>query len=193
MDKQHFTIVLLITLVIAVTVTVWGFAKSVNKDETRDLAAQLQHAQSDLDNTKLQLADAEQKLSFMEANKTGVQVTAYALTDDFGPAPVFSNNTPARTAYAVPQHTLPTGKILNVALSPLAERRLHAHLNDTLVLQTARKHQRYMARFVDRTAQSETRPVVDILFADAHQARIWGRQHLYAVNISRLDSPFQQQ
>ena len=80
MDKQHFTIVLLITLVIAVTVTVWGFAKSVNKDETRDLAAQLQHAQSDLDNTKLQLADAEQKLSFMEANKTGVQVTAYALT-----------------------------------------------------------------------------------------------------------------
>jgi hypothetical protein len=49
-----------------------------------------------------------------------------------------------------------------------------------------------VARFVDRTAQSETRPVVDILFADAHQARIWGRQKLYAVNISRLDSPFRQ-
>lgn len=193
MDKQHFTIALLITLVLAVTVTTWGFAKSVSKAETRDLAAQLQRAQSELDNAKLQLEDTEQKLSFIEQNKTGVQVTAYALTEDFGPDPVFSNNTPARTAYAVPKHTLPTGKVLNVALSPLAERRLHAHLNDTLVLQTARKHEHYMARFVDRTAQSETRPVVDILFADAHQARIWGRQHLYAVNISRLDSPFQRQ
>jgi len=131
-------------------------------------------------------------MSFIERNKARVQVTAYALTEDFGPDPLFSNNTPARTAYAVPKHTLPAGKVLNVALSPLAERKLHAHLNDTLVLQT-RKHQQYVARFVDRTAQSETRPVVDILFADAHQARIWGRQNLYAVNISSVDSPFAQQ
>jgi hypothetical protein len=192
MDKQRFTIALLITLVLTVTVTVWGFAASVNRNSVHELENQLQLAQGELNDTKLQLADANEKLSFIEKNKARVQVTAYALTEDFGPDPLFSNNTPARQAYAVPKHTLPTGKVLNVALSPLAERKLHAHLNDTLVLQT-RKHQRYVARFVDRTAQSETRPVVDILFADAHQARIWGRQNLYAVNISRMDSPFGQQ
>lgn len=192
MEKQHFTIALLITLVLAVTVTVWGFANSTNKSQVNTLADQLQRAQGELTDAKMQLEDANNKLNFLETSKTRVQVTAYALTDDFGPDPFFSNNTPARQAYAVPKHTLPTGKVLNVALSPLAERTLHAHLNDTLVLQTPRKHQQYVARFVDRTAQSETRPVVDILFADAHQARIWGRQHLYAVNVSRLDSPFRQ-
>ena len=46
--------------------------------------------------------------------------------------------------------------------------------------------QRHLGRFVDRTAQGETRAVVDILFADAHQARIWGRQSFDAVDISRL-------
>ena len=193
MEKQHFTIALLITLVLSVTVTVWGFASGTSQKAVHNLSDQLQHTQGELVNTKLQLADANQKLSFLETSKTRVQVTAYALTDDFGPNPLFSNNTPARQAYAVPKHTLPTGKVLNVALSPLAERRLHAHLNDTLVLQTSRTHKKYVAKFVDRTAQGETRPVVDILFSDAHQARIWGRQYLYAVNISRLDSPFHQQ
>jgi len=192
MEKQHFTIVLLLTLVLTVTVTVWGFAKATNRSEVHDLSAQLQRTQGELSDTKLQLADAQEKLTFIEQHKTRVQVTAYALTEDFGPDPTFSNNTPARQAYAVPRHTLPAGKVLNVALSPLAERRLQAHLNDTLVLQT-RSHKKYVARFVDRTAQSETRPVVDILFSDAHQARIWGRQNLDAVNISRLDSPFRQQ
>ena len=193
MQKQHFTVALLITLVLSVTVTVWGFAKSTTKSQLNDLNNQLQHAEGELTDTQLQLADANRKLNFLETSKTRVQVTAYALTDDFGPDPFFSNNTPARRAYAVPKHTLPTGTVINVALSPLAERRLHAHLNDTLVLQTSRTHQKYVAKFVDRTAQTETRPVVDILFADAHQARIWGRQYLYAVNISRLDSPFGQQ
>lgn len=192
MNKQHFTIALLITLVLAVTVTVWGFASDVNKGQVRSLSTQLQSAQAELSDAQLQLANADQKLNFIEKNKARMQVTAYALTDDFGPAPVFSNNTPARTAYAVPKHTLPKGTVINVALSPLAEHKLHAHLNDTLVLQN-RRHEQYVARFVDRTAQSETRPVVDILFADAHQARIWGRQTLYAVNISRNDSPFRLQ
>ncbi len=137
-----------------------------------------------------QLADAKQKLGFLEASKARVQVTAYALTDDFGPDPVFSNNTPARKAFAVPKHTLPTGKILNVALSPAAEHKLHANLNDTIVLMSRNRRNKHLARFVDRTAQSETRSVVDILFADAHQARIWGRQPFYAVNISQTDSPF---
>lgn len=191
MQKPHFTIALLITLVLTVSVTVWGFANSVKSYEVKQLTAQVQSEQMKLDDARLQLADANAKLTFIEQNKSRVQVTAYALTDDFGPNPVFSNNTPARTAYAVPKHTLPAGKVLNVALSPLAERKLHAHLNDTLILQT-RKHQQFVAKFVDRTAQTETRPVVDILFADAHQARIWGRQNLYAVNISSVDSPFQQ-
>jgi hypothetical protein len=191
MQKPHFTIALLITLVLTVSVTVWGFATSVKSYEVKQLTAQVQSEQMKLDDARLQLADANAKLTFIEQTKARVQVTAYALTDDFGPNPVFSNNTPARTAYAVPKHTLPMGKVLNVALSPLAERKLHAHLNDTLILQT-RKHQQYVAKFVDRTAQSETRPVVDILFADAHQARIWGRQNLYAVNISSENSPFQQ-
>jgi hypothetical protein len=193
MPKRHFTIVLLITLVLSVTVTVWGFATRTTPTQLHDLNDRLQHAQGELVDTKLQLTDAQSKLNFLETSKTRVQVTAYALTEDFGANPLFSNNTPARQAYAVPKHTLPSGKVLNVALSPLAERRLHAHLNDTLVLQTSGTHQKYVAKFVDRTAQTETRPVVDILFADAHQARIWGRQYLYAVNLSRLDSPFGQQ
>ena len=192
MDKQHFTIALLITLVLAVSVTVWEVASAAGKAQVSDLNTRLQRTQNELIDAKTQLANANDKLSFLDTSKTRVQVTAYALTEDFGPDPLFSNNTPARAAYAVPKHTLPTGKVLNVALSPAAERKLHAHLNDTLVLQTPRANQKYLARFVDRTAQSETRTVVDVLFADAHQARIWGRQDLYAVNVSRLDSPFRE-
>lgn len=192
MEKQDFTIALLITLVLAVSVTVWEVANAAGKTQVSNLNTQLQRAQNELVDTKMKLADANTKLNFLETTKTRVQVTAYALTDDFGPDPVFSNNTPARTAYAVPKHALPAGKVLNVALSPSAERKLHARLNDTLVLQTPRTNQKYVARFVDRTAQSETRTVVDVLFADAHQARIWGRRNLYAANISRLDSPFRE-
>lgn len=192
MQKQYFTIALLITLVLAVTVTVWGAADAMSKAQLNTLNTQLDRAHNELVDTKTQLADANNKLSFLDTTKTRVQVTAYALTDDFGPDPLFSNNTPARQAYAVPKHSLPAGKVLNVALSPAAERKLHAHLNDTLVLQRPRTNQKYVARFVDRTAQTETRTVVDVLFADAHQARIWGRQNLYAVNISRLDSPFRE-
>jgi hypothetical protein len=163
-----------------------------NTAQLQQLQQQLQERNKELADTRNQLADANKKLAFLETSKTRVQVTAYALTEDFGPDPVFSNNTPARTAYAVPKHTLPSGKVLNVALSPLAERRLHANLNDTLVLTTRRSHRHYVARFVDRTAQNETRPVVDVLFADAHQARLWGRQSFYAVDLSRSDSPFRQ-
>ena len=127
---------------------------------------------------------------FLDASKARVQVTAYALTEDFGPDPVFSNNCPARTAYAVPKHTLPSGYFLNVALSPVVEQKLHAHLNDTIVLISRNRAHTHLATFVDRTAQTETRPVVDILFADAHEARVWGRRSFYAVDISRPDSPF---
>ena len=186
MTKRILAIALLITMVPTAGVTLR------NVTQLRELHQQLQQRDAQLADTQSQLADANQKLAFLEASKTRVQVTAYALTEDFGPDPLFSNNKPARTAYAVPKHTLPAGRVLNVALSPLAERRLHASLNDTLVLTTRRNNRQYLARFVDRTAQTETRPVVDVLFADAHQARIWGRQSFYAANISRPDSPFRQ-
>jgi hypothetical protein len=190
MTKRHFAMALLVTFVLAGAVTLRSFESHRNVQRVQELTAQLQRTQGELEQTRVQLADANRKLVFLEATKARVQVTAYALTPDFGPDPVFSNNSPARTAYAVPKHTLPAEKVLNVALSPLAERKLHANLNDTIVLTTRRGSKRYVARFVDRTAQSETRPVVDVLFADAHQARIWGRQTFYAVNISRSDSPF---
>ncbi len=190
MTKRHFAMALLVTFVLAGSITLRSFESHRNVQRVQELTAQLQRTQGELEQTRVQLADANRKLVFLEATKARVQVTAYALTPDFGPDPVFSNNSPARTAYAVPKHTLPAGKVLNVALSPLAERKLHANLNDTLVLTTRRGSKRYVARFVDRTAQNETRPVVDVLFADAHQARIWGRQTFYAVNISRRDSPF---
>ena len=190
MTKRHFAMALLVTFVLAGSITLRSFESHRNAHQLQELTAQLQRTQGELEKTRVQLADANRKLVFLEATKARVQVTAYALTPDFGPDPVFSNSSPARTAYAVPKHTLPTEKVLNIALSPLAERKLHATLNDTIVLTTRRGSKRYVGRFVDRTAQSETRPVVDVLFADAHQARIWGRQSFYAVNISRSDSPF---
>ena len=190
MTKRHFAMALLVTFVLAGSITLRSFESHRNVQRVQELTDQLQRTKGELEQTRVQLADANRKLVFLEATKARVQVTAYALTPDFGPDPVFSNNSPARTAYAVPKHTLPAEKMLNVALSPLAERKLHANLNDTIVLTTRRGSKRYVARFVDRTAQSETRPVVDVLFADAHQARIWGRQTFYAVNISRSDSPF---
>ena len=183
MTKRIVAMALLVTLGFGGVITV----------RVRELNAQLAQKNVELGDAKLQLAEAKKKLEFLESAKTRVQVTAYALTDDFGPAPVFSNNTPARTAFAVPKHTLPAGKVLNVALSPTAEKRLHARLNDTLVLMTRRSQRQYMARFVDRTAQTETRPVVDVLFADGHQARIWGRQSFYVADISSPGSPFRQE
>lgn len=190
MTKTISAIALLITMVPGLGVTVRRYQYSAAQVE--QLQQQLEQRDRELAEARNQLADANKKLAFLNSSKTGVQVTAYALTEDFGPDPVFSNHTPARKAYAVPKHTLPSGRVLNVALSPLAERRLRANLNDTLVLTTRRSHRQYIAHFVDRTAQSETRPVVDVLFADAHQARIWGRQSFYAVDISRPGSPFGQ-
>ena len=193
MTKRHFAMALVITFVSAGSITLRSFESRRNATRLQELTAQLQQTQGELAATRVQLEDANRKLGFLDASKARVQVTAYALTPEFGPDPVFSNSAPARSAYAVPKHTLPTGKVLNVALSPTAERKLHANLNDTLVLTTRKGGNKYLARFVDRTAQYETRPVVDVLFADAHQARIWGRRTFYAVNISRPDSPFRQE
>ncbi len=190
---RNFTMALLVTFVLGAAFALRSHENAQHAAMVRQLSVQLQQTQTQLADTAVQLSLANRKLAFLETSKARVQVTAYALTDDFGENPVFSNNAPARQAFAVPRHTLPTGKVLNVALSPTAERKLHANLNDTIVLISRNRAHAHLARFVDRTAQNETRPVVDILFADAHEARIWGRRPFYAVNLSRADSPFQEQ
>jgi hypothetical protein len=190
---RNLTMALLVTFVLGAGVGLHHYENVQNAAVVRQLSDQLQQTKSELVDVTVRLSAANQKLAFLDSSKARVQVTAYALTGDFGPDPVFSNNAPARSAYAVPKHTLPAGRVLNVALSPTAERKLHANLNDTIVLMSRNRAHKHLARFVDRTAQTETRPVVDILFADAHEARIWGRRSFYAVNISRSDSPFQQQ
>ncbi len=192
MTTRNLMMALLITFVLGAGVAFRSHENALNVLVVRQLTDQLAQAKSELADATVRLSEANKKLGFLESSKARVQVTAYALTDDFGPNPAFSNSAPARSAYAVPKHTLPAEKILNVALSPTAERKLHANLNDTIVLMSRNRAREHLARFVDRTAQTETRPVVDILFADAHEARIWGRQSFYAVNISRSDSPFQQ-
>jgi hypothetical protein len=192
MTMRKVTMALLITFVLGAGVGLRRYENVRNGAVVRQLSDQLAQTKSDLVDVTVRLAEANKRLGFLESSKARVQVTAYALTDDYGPAPVFSNNAPARSAYAVPKHTLPAGKVLNVALSPAAERKLHANLNDTIVLMSRNRARKHLARFVDRTAQTETRPVVDILFADSREARTWGRRSFYAVNISRPDSPFQQ-
>ena len=191
MTLRNLTMALLITFVLGAGVVLHRYENGRNAAVVRQLSDQLEQTKSELVDATLRLSEANKKLGFLESSKARVQVTAYALTDDFGTDPVFSNNAPARTAYAVPKHTLPPEKVLNVALSPIAERTLHASLNDTIVLMSRNRTRKHLARFVDRTAQTETRSVVDILFADAHEARVWGRRSFYAVNISQPDSPFQ--
>ena len=104
MTKRLLAVALLMTSVLGGLVTL----------RARQLNTQLAQRNSELNAARQQLADANQKLAFLDATTTRVQVTAYALTDDFGDNPVFSNNTPARTAYAVPKHTLPAGKVKSV-------------------------------------------------------------------------------
>jgi 4-amino-4-deoxy-L-arabinose transferase-like glycosyltransferase len=62
MQKQYFTIALLITLVLAVTVTVWGTADAMSKAQLSALNSQLDRTHNELVDTKTQLADANNKL-----------------------------------------------------------------------------------------------------------------------------------
>ena len=135
MTLRNLTMALLITFVLAAGVGFHNHESARNAAVVRDLSDQLVQTKSELADATIRLSEANKKLGFLESSKARVQVTAYALTDDFGTDPVFPNNAPARSAYAVPKHTLPTAeKVLNVALSPIAERTLHANLNDTIVL-----------------------------------------------------------
>jgi len=76
MTKRIVAMALLVTLGFGGVITVRG----------RELNAQLAQKNIELGDAKLQLAEAKKKLEFLESAKTRVQVTAYALTDDFGRA-----------------------------------------------------------------------------------------------------------
>jgi hypothetical protein len=177
MRIRNLTMALLITFVLGAGVGLHRYENVRNAAVVRQLSDELEQTKSELVDATVRLSEANKKLGFLESSKARVQVTAYALTDDFGPDPVFSNNAPSRSAFAVPKHTLPAGEVLNVALSPIAERMLHANLNDTIVLMSGNRVRKHLARFVDRTAQTETRSVVDILFADAHAPASGGGAH----------------
>lgn len=154
------------------------------------LAAQhteLQQTKTQLQEAKHLLARAENKLGFLNQHKTTVQVTGFTGQGSF------ANGTSTEKSFGVSSHLLPEDKVLNIALSPTAQRNLHARMNDYIVLLDKNQQKARLARFVDKTAADEVRPVVDVFFALHDEARIFGRQRYQAVNISGEDSPFHEQ
>ena len=107
MTVRNLTMALLITFVLGAAVALHSYENIRNAAVVRQLSDQLEQTKSALVDATVRLSEANRKLGFLESSKARVQVTAYALTDDFGPHPVFSNNAPARTAHAVPKQTLP--------------------------------------------------------------------------------------
>ncbi len=153
----------------------------------RTLTAQgdeLEQTKLQLQKTKHLLANAETKLGFLNQHKMAVQVTAFTGQGSF------ASGLKTAQSYAVPQHTLPEDKVLNIALSSTARRNLHARMNDYIVLLDKYQQKTRLARFVDTTSANELRPVVDIFFAKQGEAVTFGRQRYLAVNISADDSPF---
>lgn len=153
----------------------------------RTLATQgheLQQTRLQLQDTTFLLVSAENKLEYLNQHKTAVQVTAYTGQGKF------ASGQKTAHSYAVPHHILPDDKVLNVALSPVARQKLHAQMNDYIVLLDKDQQKTRLARFVDTTSANEQRPVVDVYFAQQDEARTFGRQHYLAVNISAQDSPF---
>jgi hypothetical protein len=146
---------------------------------------QLSHTQTELKQIQIRLAVAERELGFLDKYKTKVQVTAYT---GASASSKFSDGGSVSHVYAVSQRTLPEDRIVSVALSPTAQSHLHARLHDYIVL--IHKRRRVIAHFVD-TMPNESRPVVDVYFADSRQAIQWGRKtDYYAVNLSTANSPF---
>lgn len=155
--------------------------------QLNDQSKQLSYTQTELKQIQIRLAVAERKLGFLDKYKTSVQVTAYT---EASSSSRFSDGESTEAVYAVPRHTLPEDRIVSVALSPTAQTRLHARLHDYIVLIHKRNHRKTIARFVD-IIPNESRPVVDVFFANSQQARQWGRKtDYYAVNISSPNSPF---
>ena len=161
------------------------------RHEQNHLMGTLTAQSNELQQTKLQLREttellvsAENKLGYLNQHKTAVQVTAYTGHGSF------ASGLKTAHSYAVPHHILPDDKVLNVALSPTARRKLHAQMNDYIVLLDKDQQKPRLARFVDTTSAHEQRPVVDVYFAEQGEAQTFGRQHYLAVNISVQDSPF---
>lgn len=193
MKNFKLFLALLIAIAFGTTVSVLHRQNSTLVHQLNQKDTELTQTQTELQQTKHLLKVAQDKLGYLDKYKATVQVTAYAMTPAFGDNPQFANGRPVHRAYAVKKHKLPEDAIVNVALSASAQRKLNAKLNDLLVIMDKRGRRKTIARFVDTTAPSETRPVVDVYFADAHQARIWGRHYEYvAVNISAANSPFRQ-
>jgi hypothetical protein len=181
-------------LAVALIISLVGFAIVENRElisQFEQKEQQLVQTRTELQTVRSLLKEAQYKLGYLEKNKTVVQVTAFATTPSFGDDPHFANGRSTRTAYAVPTPRLPEDVVVNVALSPPAQLKLHAKMNDILVLMDKKGRKKVVARFVDTTAPTETRTVVDVYFADARQAVVWGRHFDYvAVNISAPNSPF---
>lgn len=171
----------------AVSVMVSRHHESRLSDRLRQKEAQVSFLQTELRQTKEELRTAENKLGFLDRFKANVQVTAYTAQQ----GSVFHNGMRVAQAYAVQGHILPDDRMVYVGLSGPAQARLHTRMNDLLVLMSRRSGKKVLAKFVDTGAATETRPVVDVFFADERQAVIWGRKtEYYAVNVSMKDSPF---
>ena len=185
--KIKLAIALLISLVLGGKI--WSLYEQ-NHTLTRQLnekTNQLSYSQTELKQIQVRLAVAEKKLGFLDKYKTTVQVTAYTQASS---SSRFADGGSVAHVFAVPQHTLPEDRVVSVALSPTAQNRLHARLHDYIVLIHRRSHRRTVAKFVD-IIPNESRPVVDVFFADSHQAVLWGRKtDYYAVNLSSPNSPF---
>jgi hypothetical protein len=187
MKNLKLGVALLIALALGATIEVLHKQNHALVRQLNEKTTQLSSTQTELQQIKTRLAAAERQLGFLEKNKTLVQVTAYARSYQ---SKVFADGKSITHAYAVPQHVLPEDKVVNIALSPTAQERLHARMNDYIVLIHKRSHRKTLARFVD-LMPSEVRPVVDVFFADNRQALLWGRRtDYYAVNISLVNSPF---
>ncbi len=175
-DKNHFL----------GTLTAQSMELIAQNKELTAQADELEKTKLQLQQTTQLLASAENKLGYLNQHKTAVQVTAFSLQGRF------ASGLKTASSYAVPHHILPEDKVLNIALSSMAQRSLHARMNDYIVLLDKDQEKARLARFVDTTSANEHRPVVDIFFAKQEEARRFGRQDYLAVNISTQDSPFQE-
>jgi hypothetical protein len=179
-------------LLLVVAVAVLTNTVRFRKDKVRFMHAiveqrsELQQAEYKLRETTHLLANAEKRLGFLSSHKTTVEVTAFTGRG------TFANGLKTDHSYAVPNHTLPDDKLLSIALSPTAQRQLHARMNDYIVLLEKNTQKARLARFVDTTSENEVRPVVDVFFEKAEEALTFGRQQFIAIDISEKGSPFQE-
>jgi len=185
-------ITLLAVVLVAITL---GFPAHRLMQKNRALTHQLEQKDKQINQVQIELTQvkhlletSEQKLGYLAAHKTPVQVTAFCKQPHSNR---FANGHSVHSAYAVKKRTLPDDVIVNVALSPTTQRRLNARMGDLIVIMDKNGHRKTVARFVDTTFAGESRAVIDVYFANPENARHWGRKDgYYAVNISGKASPF---